>query len=198
MQVAQQLGVQVPRRLRQEPLHRPHLHHAGAGAAREVGAPQAERDRPGVPRQERAAGRRLDRARHDLRADHRDGARGRRAARSTSPRPRRRCAIPNVYGIDMPADERAGRRTAAPIEEVAKLIGADWLIYQDLEDLIAAVRARRPEHRRTSTPRASPATTSPATSRRNTSTRLQLERSDEAKATAQAAHRGSLKAIRAV
>ncbi len=69
---------QVPRRLHQEPLHRPHLHHAGPGAAREIGAQQAQRHRPGVPRQERAAGGRLDRARHDLGADHRDGARGRR------------------------------------------------------------------------------------------------------------------------
>jgi amidophosphoribosyltransferase len=25
-------------------------------------------------------------------------------------------------------------------EEIAKLIGADWLIYQDLEDLVSAVR----------------------------------------------------------
>lgn len=41
---------------------------------------------------------------------------------------------PNVYGIDMPAKEdfiAHGRTT----EEVAELIGADWLIYQDLEDL---------------------------------------------------------------
>ncbi len=43
------------------------------------GAPQAERHRPGVPRQERAAGGRLHRARHHLGADHRAGARGRRA-----------------------------------------------------------------------------------------------------------------------
>ena len=35
----------LPRGLRQEPLRRPHLHHAGAGRAQEVGAPEAERDR---------------------------------------------------------------------------------------------------------------------------------------------------------
>ncbi len=70
---------EVPRGLRQEPLHRPHLHHAGAGDAPEVGARQAERDRPRVPRPQRAAGRRLDRARHDVGADHRARARGRRA-----------------------------------------------------------------------------------------------------------------------
>ncbi|MCZ8130349.1 MAG: amidophosphoribosyltransferase [Steroidobacteraceae bacterium] len=46
---------------------------------------------------------------------------------------------PNVYGIDMPAASElvAAGRTEA---EVARLIGADWLVYQDLEDLVAAVR----------------------------------------------------------
>ncbi len=47
--------------------------------------------------------------------------------------------FPNVYGIDMPATNElvAAGRT---VEEVASLIGADWLIYQDLEDLVAACR----------------------------------------------------------
>src|SRR3546814_5128396 len=45
---------------------------------------------------------------------------------------------PNVYGIDMPSAHEliAHNRTT---EEVAELIGADWLIYQDLEDLVDAV-----------------------------------------------------------
>ncbi len=45
---------------------------------------------------------------------------------------------PNVYGIDMPSAHEliAHNRTT---EEVAELIGADWLVYQDLEDLIDAV-----------------------------------------------------------
>ncbi len=44
---------------------------------------------------------------------------------------------PNVYGIDMPAASElvAAGRTE---EEVAKLIGADRLIYQDLDDLVRA------------------------------------------------------------
>lgn len=48
---------------------------------------------------------------------------------------------PNVYGIDMPsADELvAYNRTE---DEVAKEIGADWLIYQELADLENAVRRR--------------------------------------------------------
>jgi amidophosphoribosyltransferase len=45
--------------------------------------------------------------------------------------------FPNVYGIDMPAaDELVA--SGRSIEEVQKFIGADWLIYQDLEDLVAA------------------------------------------------------------
>ena len=42
---------------------------------------------------------------------------------------------PNVYGIDMPAANEliAHDRT---VEEIQKLIGADWLIYQDLDDLV--------------------------------------------------------------
>ncbi|TDJ32447.1 MAG: amidophosphoribosyltransferase [Gammaproteobacteria bacterium] len=45
----------------------------------------------------------------------------------------------NVYGIDMPTrEELVGHgRTEAEIE---KELGADWLIYQDLEDLISACR----------------------------------------------------------
>ncbi len=46
--------------------------------------------------------------------------------------------FPNVYGIDMPAASElvASGRTDQEIEAV---IGADWLIYQDLTDLIEAV-----------------------------------------------------------
>lgn len=44
---------------------------------------------------------------------------------------------PNVYGIDMPAASEliAHGRTE---QEVQTLIGADWLIFQDLSDLVAA------------------------------------------------------------
>ena len=47
--------------------------------------------------------------------------------------------FPNVYGIDMPAASEliASNRT---VEEVRALIGADWLIYQDLADLIQCAR----------------------------------------------------------
>ncbi len=51
---------------------------------------------------------------------------------------------PNVYGIDMPSASEliaAGRTD----QEVESLIGADWLIYQDLKDLIAAAHEGNPQ-----------------------------------------------------
>lgn len=44
---------------------------------------------------------------------------------------------PNVYGIDMPSANEliAHGRTE---EEISELIGTDWLLYQDLDDLIAS------------------------------------------------------------
>jgi amidophosphoribosyltransferase len=47
--------------------------------------------------------------------------------------------FPNVSAIDMPAARELGA-SERTVEEVASLIGADWLIYQDLEDLVAACR----------------------------------------------------------
>ena len=49
----------------------------------------------------------------------------------------------NLYGIDMAATDEliASGRTE---EEVAEVIGADWLIYQDLEDLIASAQEGNP------------------------------------------------------
>lgn len=51
---------------------------------------------------------------------------------------------PNVYGIDMPSATEliAHNRT---VEQVADAIGADWLVYQDIEDLIAASAEGNPE-----------------------------------------------------
>lgn len=50
---------------------------------------------------------------------------------------------PNVYGIDMPSAEEliAHGRTE---EEIAEVIGADWLVYQDLDDLIESAREGNP------------------------------------------------------
>ena len=51
--------------------------------------------------------------------------------------------FPNVYGIDIPTSDEliAYNRTE---DEVAAAIGADWLIYQDVDDLVKACRAGNP------------------------------------------------------
>jgi len=46
---------------------------------------------------------------------------------------------PNVYGIDMPAAEELIAHDRSE-SEIAEIIGADWLVYQDLDDLIDAVQ----------------------------------------------------------
>ena len=54
---------------------------------------------------------------------------------------------PNVYGIDMPAAKEliAHDRTE---DEICKLIGSDWLVYQDLNDLVDACKELNPEVKR--------------------------------------------------
>lgn len=54
---------------------------------------------------------------------------------------------PNVYGIDMPsANELIAHNRS--VEEVQELIGADWLIYQDLDDLVASAQEGNPAIKR--------------------------------------------------
>jgi amidophosphoribosyltransferase len=50
---------------------------------------------------------------------------------------------PNVYGIDMPASDELIAHGLTE-EEVCRAIGADWLVYQDLQDLIDAVAKGNP------------------------------------------------------
>ncbi len=52
--------------------------------------------------------------------------------------------FPNVYGIDMPSASEfvAYNRTE---EEVARVIGADWLVYQTTEDLVACAVEGNPK-----------------------------------------------------
>ena len=50
---------------------------------------------------------------------------------------------PNVYGIDMPSSSELIASSHSE-KEVEKLIGADWLIYQSLEDLIECVAQENP------------------------------------------------------
>jgi amidophosphoribosyltransferase len=50
---------------------------------------------------------------------------------------------PNVYGIDMPSvDELIAHNKT--VEQIGFEIGADWLVYQDLEDLVDAAREGNP------------------------------------------------------
>ncbi|MCV4677154.1 amidophosphoribosyltransferase, partial [Escherichia coli] len=52
--------------------------------------------------------------------------------------------FPNVYGIDMPtANELIAH--GREVDEIRQIIGADCLIFQDLNDLIDAVRAENPD-----------------------------------------------------
>ncbi len=51
---------------------------------------------------------------------------------------------PNVYGIDMPSAQELvahGRE----VDEICELIGADWLVYQDIEDLIDSCTEGNPD-----------------------------------------------------
>lgn len=52
--------------------------------------------------------------------------------------------FPNVYGIDMPSRKEL-IATGRSDEEICREIGADKLIYQDLDDLKAAVRKTNPD-----------------------------------------------------
>ncbi len=52
-------------------------------------------------------------------------------------------SYPNVYGIDMPAAKELIAHEKS-VEEIRQAIGADGLIYQDLDDLIDCVRELRP------------------------------------------------------
>ncbi len=50
---------------------------------------------------------------------------------------------PNVYGIDMPTAQELIAHGCSD-EEVAARIGADWLVYQDLDDLVESAREGNP------------------------------------------------------
>jgi amidophosphoribosyltransferase len=100
---------------------------------------------------------------------------------------------PNVYGIDMPAASElvaAGRSD----EQVANIIGADWLVYQDLDDLVRAVRHHDASVTEFDTSCFSGEyVTGDVTP--DYLARVEAERSDQAKARRRGAGRGSLKAV---
>jgi amidophosphoribosyltransferase len=102
--------------------------------------------------------------------------------------------FPNVYGIDMPAADElvAAGRTE---DEVRLLIGADWLIYQDLEDLVLACLHDNAKIREFDTSCFSGNYVSGDVTPEYLD-RLRLERSDAAKATRRHATRGPLRVVR--
>lgn len=52
--------------------------------------------------------------------------------------------FPNVYGIDMPFVEELIAYNRS-IDEICKEIGADQLIYQDIEDLVSSIKVLNPK-----------------------------------------------------
>jgi amidophosphoribosyltransferase len=100
---------------------------------------------------------------------------------------------PNVYGIDMPAASElvaAGRSD----EQVANIIGADWLVYQGLDDLVRAVRHHdAPVTEFDTSCFSGEYVTGDVTP--DYLARVEAERSDQAKARRRGAGRGSLKAV---
>jgi amidophosphoribosyltransferase len=87
--------------------------------------------------------------------------------------------FPNVYGIDMPTVHELIAHDRSS-EDVARFIGADRLIYQDLPDLIDAVRRGNPRIQRFDTSVFSGEYVTGDVSRDYLAS-LELERSDEAK-----------------
>jgi len=102
--------------------------------------------------------------------------------------------FPNVYGIDMPAASElvASGRTDQEIEGV---IGADWLIYQDLPDLVAACLHDNAKITEFDTSCFSGSYITGDVTPEYLQ-RLQRERSDAAKAQRRDERRGSLRVVR--
>jgi amidophosphoribosyltransferase len=101
--------------------------------------------------------------------------------------------FPNVYGIDMPAASElvAAKRT---IEDVRQVIGADWLIYQSLDDLVHSVRHDNAKIEEFDTSCFSGEYVTGDVTAQYLE-RLQSERSDEAKARRRSDRRRRLRAI---
>jgi amidophosphoribosyltransferase len=102
--------------------------------------------------------------------------------------------FPNVYGIDMPAASEliaSGRSD----QEIERFIGADWLIYQDLEDLVVACRHDNAKIQDFDTSCFSGEYVTGDVTPEYLA-RLQLERSDEAKERRRDERRGPLRVVR--
>jgi amidophosphoribosyltransferase len=127
MQVAQHLNVKYREGFVKNRYVGRTVHHAGAGAALEVVRFQAQRHRPRVPQQERAAGRTTPSCAVTTSAQIIDLAReaGARKVYFASAAPP--VKIPNVYGIDMPAKSElvASSRSDAEVAQAHRRRLAD-------------------------------------------------------------------------
>lgn len=103
---------------------------------------------------------------------------------------------PNVYGIDMPSASElvASGHTE---EEVARMIGADWLLYQDIDDLIRACLHHDSSIEAFDTSCFSGEYVTGDITPEYLA-RLEAERSDAAKARRRQARKGALQAVRAL
>jgi amidophosphoribosyltransferase len=103
---------------------------------------------------------------------------------------------PNVYGIDMPtASELVAHNRSE--EDVTSEIGADWLLYQDIEDLVRACQHHDSNIQRFDTSCFSGEYVTGDVTPEYLN-RLQEERSDAAKVKRRQGRKSDLKAIRAV
>ena len=138
LEVAHTARREVPRRLHQESLHRPHVHHAGQEIRRQSVRRKLNAIELEFTRQERAARGRLHRARHDVAADHRNGPRSRRPPRllrvglAAGPLPERLW--------HRHAGGEGTRRGGSHRRGSCRHHRRRLAVYQDLEDLVRAVR----------------------------------------------------------
>ena len=137
--MAEELGVPVPRGLRQEPLRRPHVHHAQRRGASGLDPGQAQPDPRGVRGQGRADPRRLDRARqHEQGRSSRSPGRWARARSTSRPTRRRSCTRASTASTCRPsASSSPSGRTN---EQLAKELGCDHVLYQTVDEMVDAVR----------------------------------------------------------
>lgn len=102
--------------------------------------------------------------------------------------------FPNVYGIDMPAASELVASSRS-VEEVRQLIGADWLVYQDLDDLVAACHHDDAKIEEFDTSCFSGQYVTGDVTREYLE-KLESERSDAAKARRRSERRGSVRVVR--
>jgi amidophosphoribosyltransferase len=132
---------EVPRRLHQEPLHRPHLHHAGPG--RRVKSVRRKLNPIHLEFRNRVVLLVDDSIVRGTTSQQivqmaRDAGR----ARSTWPARHRRCATRTSTASTCRRPKLVAHNRT--VEEIEAHLGCDWLIYQDLEDMEAAVSEGNP------------------------------------------------------